>query len=108
MGPYTNTRVFATEQSQITRTKQTRKKAREHRFNDVQQLPTSSRQKERKILFKSINSGYKQWEQYPYLYRQIAHKEKKTKSSKFGLEMNSDCNLKIAKNTGISTARRAC
>ena len=45
------------------------KKKRKHRFDELQQLPTFSRQKEREILFKSINSGYNQWRQYPSLYR---------------------------------------
>ena len=60
------------------------------------------------ILFKSINSGYNQWGQYPSLYRQRSNEENKTKSSEFELERNSEFDLETAQNTCLSTVRRVC
>ena len=50
---------YIVEQSQTQQEQINEKESEEHRFNEVGQLPTSSGQKGREILFKPINSGYK-------------------------------------------------
>ena len=90
------------------RTNKRKRKVRKHRYNEVRQLPTSSEQKGREILFKSINSGYNQEGQYLSLYKQRTYEEKKTNCSEFGSETNSESDLKITQNTSLSVARRAC
>ena len=47
----TDTRVCRRIIINIKRTKNNEKENEKHRFNEVQQLPTSSRQKRREILF---------------------------------------------------------
>ena len=56
------------------------KKERTQDLTKFDNLSTSSGQRER-VLIELINYGYKYWTQYPSLYGQRSHEEKKTKNT---------------------------